>query len=125
MSRLSTLFNPECAALLADECARTVAPGRHGDLAEWRAALDALPDAVSGWRVENGVLVAGRPVADPGALELTLKKLVPWRKGPLRLGGVAIDTEWRSDWKWDRVGPHLDLGGQRVLDIGAGNGYFG
>ncbi|MCA1778966.1 MAG: tRNA 5-methoxyuridine(34)/uridine 5-oxyacetic acid(34) synthase CmoB, partial [Xanthomonadaceae bacterium] len=125
MSGLSSLFNPECAALLKGECARAVAPGRHGDLAAWRAALDALPEAITGWRIESGVLVAGRPVADRRALALTLKKLLPWRKGPLRLGGVAIDTEWRSDWKWDRVGLNLTLAGQRVLDIGAGNGYFG
>ena len=49
----------------------------------------------------------------------------PWRKGPLVLGGQLIDSEWRSDWKWDRVSPHVDLEGQRILDIGCGNGYFG
>ena len=51
--------------------------------------------------------------------------LHPWRKGPLELGGLAIDSEWRSDLKWDRVAPHVDLAGRRVLDIGCGNGYFG
>jgi tRNA (mo5U34)-methyltransferase len=51
--------------------------------------------------------------------------LHPWRKGPLRLGGVTIDSEWRSDHKWRRVAPHVDLRGQRILDIGCGNGYFG
>lgn len=49
----------------------------------------------------------------------------PWRKGPLELAGVMIDTEWRSDWKWERVRRHVDLHNQRVLDIGCGNGYFG
>ncbi len=52
-------------------------------------------------------------------------RLHPWRKGPLELGGVLIDTEWRSDWKWQRLRPYLDLEAQRVLDIGCGNGYFG
>lgn len=38
--------------------------------------------------------------------------------------GTAIDTEWRSDWKWDRVAPFLtDLHGRQVLDVGCGSGY--
>ncbi|MDH3641434.1 MAG: tRNA 5-methoxyuridine(34)/uridine 5-oxyacetic acid(34) synthase CmoB, partial [Gammaproteobacteria bacterium] len=50
----------------------------------------------------------------------------PWRKGPFHLFGVDIDCEWRSDWKWQRVRPHLQsLKNHRVLDVGAGNGYFG
>ena len=100
-------------------------PGRHGDLPKWQAALDALPEAETGWRIEDGVLVAGNEIEDPESLTESLMQLVPWRKGPLRLGGVAIDTEWRSDWKWNRVARHVNLGGKRVLDIGAGNGYFG
>jgi len=102
-----------------------LAPGRHGDLPRWQAALAALPAVETGWEIEHGVLVAGATVGDRAALTGTLKALMPWRKGPLRLGGVAIDTEWRSDWKWARVAPHVELAGRRVLDIGAGNGYFG
>jgi tRNA (mo5U34)-methyltransferase len=37
---------------------------------------------------------------------------------------VHVDTEWRSDWKWSRVAPHLDLKGKRILDVGCGNGYY-
>jgi tRNA (mo5U34)-methyltransferase len=56
--------------------------------------------------------------------ENLLRVLAPWRKGPYHLAGIHIDTEWRSDWKWQRVAPHLaDLRGRRVLDVGGGNGY--
>jgi len=41
------------------------------------------------------------------------------------LGGTRIDTEWRSDRKWERLRKHVDFTGRRVLDIGCGNGYFG
>lgn len=67
----------------------------------------------------------GKAVADQNHLEQVLMRLHPWRKGPLELGGVLIDAEWRSDWKWQRIRPYLDLEARRVLDIGCGNGYFG
>jgi tRNA (mo5U34)-methyltransferase len=51
--------------------------------------------------------------------------MCPWRKGPFRLFGVDIDTEWRSDMKWARVVSALsDLRGRTVLDVGCGNGYY-
>ena len=36
----------------------------------------------------------------------------------------SVDTEWRSDWKWDRLEDAIaPLDGRRVLDVGCGNGY--
>jgi len=69
--------------------------------------------------------VLGAPVQASAALREILMAFHPWRKGPLELGGIRIDTEWRSDWKWERVRAHVDLRDARVLDIGCGNGYFG
>ncbi|KAA9131501.1 tRNA 5-methoxyuridine(34)/uridine 5-oxyacetic acid(34) synthase CmoB [Marinihelvus fidelis] len=97
----------------------------HGDLPRWQQALAALPAVVTRSELDHGAPRLGAPADDPGALRDTLMRLHPWRKGPLCLGGVEIDTEWRSDFKWDRVAPHLDLDGHTVLDVGCGNGYFG
>ncbi|NEP61142.1 MAG: tRNA 5-methoxyuridine(34)/uridine 5-oxyacetic acid(34) synthase CmoB [Symploca sp. SIO2G7] len=110
---------------LIEKTAQALHSERHGDWPRWQTALNALPAVESGWSIENGVLCAGQPLADANALAETLQQLIPWRKGPLNLAGAAIDTEWRSDWKWQRIAPSIDLAGKRVLDIGAGNGYFG
>ena len=97
----------------------------HGDLSRWRSALAGLPAVETNAVLDRSAPVLGAPVDDPEALRGRLMELHPWRKGPLQLGGVNIETEWRSDWKWQRVAPHINLEGCRVLDIGSGNGYFG
>lgn len=58
-------------------------------------------------------------------LKSALMSMWPWRKGPFEVFGISIDSEWRSDLKWDRVIRHLKpLGGRHVLDIGSSNGYY-
>jgi tRNA (mo5U34)-methyltransferase len=86
------------------------------------ASLPVTPQAAN---LDSLVPSLGQPVGNPEALRQNLMAFHPWRKGPWRIGGIEIDTEWRSDWKWQRVAPHVNLKGQRVLDIGSGNGYFG
>ncbi|MBN1140966.1 MAG: tRNA 5-methoxyuridine(34)/uridine 5-oxyacetic acid(34) synthase CmoB [Deltaproteobacteria bacterium] len=54
-----------------------------------------------------------------------LRSLMPWRKGPWRLFGVDIDSEWVSWLKWERLKDRIQpLGGRRILDIGSSNGYY-
>ncbi len=53
-----------------------------------------------------------------------LKNMMPWRKGPFHFYDIDIDTEWRSDWKWERLIHHIDnLEGKLVLDVGCNSGY--
>lgn len=96
----------------------------HGDEPRWSEAIDALPDGAGEASVEAGRVVVGESPASESVMA-SLRALMPWRKGPWRLLGVDIDTEWRSDWKWERLAPHITpLTGRHVLDIGTGNGYF-
>ncbi len=100
---------------------------QHGDIPRWRAAVDELPE-IEAALVElqaSSVTAAGNALHPQQieALKQTLLRLSPWRKGPYHLHGVQIDTEWRSDWKWNRILPHIrPLGDRCVLDIGCGNG---
>ena len=53
-----------------------------------------------------------------------LHELKPWKKGPYNIYGLKVDTEWRSDFKWERLKNHIKpLAGRKVLDVGCGNGY--
>ena len=130
---------PELQQLMQD------AIRRHGDRARWQQALDAL-DAIDEKlkppysRPKVGDLpveAAPSEIAPVGirgvlsedhqkALDQALAALHPWRKGPWCVFNTHLDTEWRSDWKWQRLQPFLpDLTGQRILDVGCGNGYYG
>lgn len=96
----------------------------------WVNALHALPeirpsrislkdDVTIGCNDDLGQLPREEVIA-------RLRAFHPWRKGPYNFFGIEIDTEWRSDWKWERVLPHIQpLAGRRVLDVGCGNGYHG
>jgi tRNA (mo5U34)-methyltransferase len=102
---------------------------KHGDFQRWWQAVQALPDLEPTSTAINGAVVR---LGEPGQLDKdettelkqNLQQLHPWRKGPFEFFGVNIDTEWRSDWKWQRLKPHLTaLGNRRVLDVGCGSGY--
>ena len=101
----------------------------HGNLNKWRQAIEELP------QITPSVIDLQSPVVKVGdvndcdettrdRIEGCLGRLHPWRKGPYSIFSIPIDTEWRSDWKWDRFIDHIKpLQGCNVLDVGCGNGY--
>ena len=111
--------------------ARRASPARHGDLPSWLNTLRELPAATpSILQYDQDAINVGRGIdldsAAQQQLLQALKALAPWRKGPYQIFNVFIDTEWRSDWKWQRIVPHItSLSGRRVLDVGCGSGYHG
>lgn len=118
----------EWAALLPDQVAAGLSEKRFGDLPAWKASLAKLP-AVTTQHLDftTGVHIGQPEDCDEttrATIRSVLEELIPWRKGPYYVHGIHIDTEWRSDWKWDRVLPHLaPLKDRLVLDVGCGNGY--
>ena len=104
----------------------------HGYTAQWQQLMADLPKLTQGpLELKEKVAIGSATLldeqlseAEQQAFVLALKTLSPWRKGPFDLYGIHIDTEWRSDWKWDRLLPHISpLQGRTIIDVGCGNGY--
>ena len=101
---------------------------RHGKWIEYKSLLSNIPRKKS-----DAVVVFDQPTVsiyyhkndfEFNNIDSIFRSLMPWRKGPFEIQGITIDTEWRSDLKWDRLFPHIQpLKDRRVLDVGTGSGY--
>ena len=132
-SPLITRLKQDEITTLADALPAVLEAGldvsRYGDIPRWKKSLDALPDIdISSIDMATSSVRAGvdSDCNDTQSSQLhdALMGLHPWRKGPFTVAGVHIDTEWRSDFKWDRLKEKIQpLKGRRVLDVGCGSGY--
>jgi tRNA (mo5U34)-methyltransferase len=94
------------------------------NIAPLREALDQLPKIESIVELGNTVKVTSKEMVDIVELERIARLMMPWRKGPFDLFDLFIDTEWRSNLKYNFLRPHFNLAGKRVADIGCNNGYY-
>jgi putative methyltransferase len=99
----------------------------HGDYAKWAKIVDLMPNSTASINLKDKVeSIPTEPLSAGETQRIThhLKQLMPWRKGPYHLHGIHIDTEWRSDFKWERILPHIaPLKDRTILDVGCGSGY--
>lgn len=101
---------------------------KHGHLPRWEQAVSRLPPRPlpCEYQIVDGSIHIDCSLqpSETDTVRTALKDLCPWRKGPFQFDTVHIDTEWRSDWKWDRLAASISpLGGRKVLDVGCGSGY--
>ena len=126
---LNSSFLKPWTKFLVDKTASALDPATHGDLEKWQHTLSQIPQGnSSNADLQKSAITIGQAddmlPEDLQCLKQTLLALKPWRKGPFSVHGIDINTEWRSDWKWDRLSPYISpLKGRNVLDIGCGNGY--
>lgn len=119
----------EWAQTLPSQIDQILTARQHGKTVEWQEILAKLPEITpSKYEINIDTLQIGVSTDcsedQKINLEESLKQLHPWRKGPYNLFGIHIDTEWHSDWKWQRIQPHISpLKNRSVLDVGCGNGY--
>ncbi len=57
-------------------------------------------------------------------IDFVAKKLMPWRKGPFKILNTFIDSEWKSQIKYNLLKPYFDIKDKKVADIGCNNGYY-
>ena len=105
----------------------------HGDQQRWLDALESLPavDNVVADLQQDRIQLASAALNEAentaavnADIKSGLQQLSPWRKGPFQFFDTHIDTEWRSDWKWQRIASHLaPFEGRTILDVCCGSGY--
>ncbi|MFA7501203.1 MAG: DUF1698 domain-containing protein, partial [Sulfurimonas sp.] len=78
------------------------------NIAPMREALESLEDG--SWSVTLGdeVEIVGN-YTSLLELENIARSMMPWRKGPFKLFDIYIDSEWRSNIKYNLLRKHFNL----------------
>ncbi len=98
------------------------------NIAPIKEALQTLPEPrVNSIKFNDAIEVELEPAYQAeqgGKIEAIAKMMLPWRKGPFKIGELFIDSEWQSFIKYKIIEPHFDLKDKIVGDIGCNNGYY-
>ena len=92
------------------------------NIAPLRKAINDLKEVAVDVTLNDVIKIEGN--LDNTQLYKTAKLLMPWRKGPFEIGTTYIDTEWKSNLKYNLLRPYFNLKDKRVADIGCNNGYY-
>ena len=119
----------ECEELFLDYMNPNNPFGQKKDkrIENWTSLLSKIPSLENAKSdLLSGVIIKGKcNGSDEEEIENLLSQLLPWRKGPFKVNNTFIDSEWRSNLKWDRfLELDLDLKNKTILDVGSGNGYY-
>ena len=98
----------------------------NGNIPKWSQAIDIIDSFPKGkLSLKQPYININHDSIDSESLLNALHKLTPWRKGPFKINDLTLESEWDGDMKWQRITKHIKpLINKRVLDVGAGNGYF-
>ena len=98
----------------------------NGNIPKWSQAIETI-DALPKGKIslKKPYISINNDSIDNESLSEALHKLIPWRKGPFMFNELSLESEWNGDMKWQRITKYIKpLKNKRVLDVGAGNGYF-
>lgn len=97
-------------------------------ITEWTELLLKLPTLKNKQidLIDGVVVLCDLDKKDLEDVKSLLLKFLPWRKGPFQINDLIVDSEWKSNLKWERfLELNIDLSGKTILDVGSGNGYSG
>ncbi len=86
-----------------------------------RDVLETLEDCNFEVELGDEVKISGDITQN---IEDLARTMMPWRKGPFKIFECYIDSEWKSNIKYNLLRKHFNLKDKRVADIGCNNGYY-